>query len=149
MDIHKRKDEVIAKLQSVKQWEERFKLILLYGRNLLPFPENRKDQETLVPGCLSKVWLIAEFKEGKVFYFADAEAALVKGMMAILISIYSGSTPKEILALKPDFLREVGIAQHLSMNRRNGLANMAKLIHHYANNFVDKETISYQERGCP
>jgi cysteine desulfuration protein SufE len=78
------------------------------------------------------VWLYPEFKDGKVFFHGDSDAVLVKGIVALLVSVYSNATPDEILGTKPDFLKEVGITEHLSMNRSNGLASMMKQMQMYA-----------------
>src|SRR5438128_571344 len=82
-------------------------------------PEDKRDEKYKVKGCQSQVWLYPEFKDGKVFFHGDSDAVLVKGIVGLLVSVYSDATPDEILATKPDFLKEVGITEHLSMNRSN------------------------------
>lgn len=113
-------------------WEDRYKELIQLGRALPPFPEDKREEKYKVKGCQSQVWLYPEFKEGRVYFHADSDAVLVKGIVALLTSVYSDATPDEILSTKPEFLKEVGITEHLSMNRSNGLASMMKQIQMYA-----------------
>ena len=115
-----------------KDWEDRYKEIIQLGRSLAPYPEDKRDEKYKVKGCQSQVWLYPEFKEGRVFFHGDSDAMLVKGIVGILVSVYSDATPDEILSTRPEFLQEVGIQEHLSMNRSNGLASMMKQIQMYA-----------------
>ena len=84
---------------------------------------------------MSQAWLIPEFKDGRLYFYVDSDAAIVKGIMALLISVYSGNLPAENLALSPDFLKEGGVTEHLSMNRRNGLSSVVKQIMLYSTAF--------------
>ena len=102
------------------------------GRPLPAYPEDKREEKYKVKGCQSQVWLCPEFKDGRVYFHADSDALLVKGIVGILTSVYSDATPDEILSTKPEFLSEVGITEHLSMNRSNGLAAMMKQIQMYA-----------------
>lgn len=136
--IIQKRDDVIKRLSYFESWEDRFKQILSYGKKLDPMDEALKNNENQVKGCLSKVWLSYDFKDGKVYFKADSDAAITKGIIALLVNVYSGETPEQIIALKPDFLKDVGITEHLSMNRRNGLANMCQLIDRYAKNCQEK-----------
>jgi len=86
----------------------------------------------LIEGCLSQLWIFPEFKEGKCYFHTDSDAAITKGTAALLCELYSGETPEDVLSLEPDFLADVGITQHLSPNRRNGLTNVRKKIKAYA-----------------
>lgn len=113
-------------------WEDRYKELIQLGRALAPFPEDKREEKYKVKGCQSQVWLFPEFKEGRVYFHADSDALLVKGIVALLTSVYSDATPDEILSTKPEFLKEVGITEHLSMNRSSGLASMMKQIQMYA-----------------
>lgn len=113
-------------------WEDRYKELIQLGKELAPYPEDKRDEKYKVKGCQSQVWLYPEFKAGRVYFYADSDALLVRGIVAILVNVYTDSTPDEILSTKPDFLKEVGITEHLSMNRSNGLAAMAKQIQMYA-----------------
>jgi cysteine desulfuration protein SufE len=115
-----------------KDWEDRYKELIHLGRDLNAYPEEKREDKYKVKGCQSQVWLYPEFKEGRVYFYADSDALLVKGIVGLLVSVYSDATPDEILATKPDFLKEVGITEHLSMNRSNGLAAMMKQMQMYA-----------------
>lgn len=115
-----------------KDWEDRYKELINLGKQLPAYPEDKRDEKFKVKGCQSQVWLYPEFKEGRVYLHADSDALLVKGIVGLLVSVYSDATPEEILATPPEFLKEVGITEHLSMNRSNGLASMMKQIQMYA-----------------
>lgn len=115
-----------------KDWEDRYKELINLGKQLPAYPEDKRDEKFKVKGCQSQVWLYPEFKDGRVYLHADSDALLVKGIVGLLVSVYSDATPEEILATPPEFLKEVGITEHLSMNRSNGLAAMMKQIQMYA-----------------
>ncbi len=115
-----------------KDWEDRYKELIVLGRELKPYPEDKRDDKFKVKGCQSQVWLYPEFKDGRVYFHADSDALLVKGIVGLLTSVYSDATPEDILSTSPDFLKEVGITEHLSMNRSSGLASMMKQIQMYA-----------------
>jgi cysteine desulfuration protein SufE len=115
-----------------KDWEDRYKELIQLGKGLGDYPEDKRDEKYKVKGCQSQVWLYPEFKEGRVYFHGDSDAILVKGIVGLLVSVYSDATPDEILTTKPEFLQEVGITEHLSMNRSNGLAAMMKQIQMYA-----------------
>jgi cysteine desulfuration protein SufE len=127
-----RVSQVKARFLQFKDWEDRYKELINLGRQLPAYPEDKREEKFKVKGCQSQVWLCPEFKEGRVYFHADSDAVLVKGIVGVLVSVYSDSTPDEILSTSPDFLKEVGITEHLSMNRSNGLAAMMKQIQMYA-----------------
>jgi cysteine desulfuration protein SufE len=127
-----RTTQVKERFLQFKDWEDRYKELINLGKQLPAYPEDKRDEKFKVKGCQSQVWLCPEFKEGRVYFHADSDAVLVKGIVGILVSVYSDSTPDEILSTSPDFLKEVGITEHLSMNRSNGLAAMMKQIQMYA-----------------
>jgi cysteine desulfuration protein SufE len=130
--IADRIDQVKRRLGQYSDWEDRYKEIIQIGKSLNSFPEEKRDEKYKVKGCQSQVWLYPEFKDGKIYFYGDSDAVLVKGIVGLLINVYSESTPDEVLATKPEFLKEVGITEHLSMNRSNGLAAMMKQIQMYA-----------------
>ncbi len=132
MGIADRIDQVKRRLGQYSDWEDRYKEIIQIGKSLNSFPEEKRDEKYKVKGCQSQVWLYPEFKDGKIYFYGDSDAVLVKGIVGLLINVYSESTPDEVLATKPEFLKEVGITEHLSMNRSNGLAAMMKQIQMYA-----------------
>jgi cysteine desulfuration protein SufE len=127
-----RVSQVKARFLQFKDWEDRYKELINLGKQLPSYPEEKREEKFKVKGCQSQVWLCPEFKEGRVYFHADSDAVLVKGIVGVLVSVYSDSTPDEILSTSPDFLKEVGITEHLSMNRSNGLAAMMKQIQMYA-----------------
>jgi cysteine desulfuration protein SufE len=130
--IADRIDQVKNRLGQYSDWEDRYKEIIQIGKSLNNYPEEKRDEKYKVKGCQSQVWLYPEFKDGKIYFYGDSDAVLVKGIVGLLINVYSESTPDEVLATKPEFLKEVGITEHLSMNRSNGLAAMMKQIQMYA-----------------
>ena len=132
MSIDNRVKTLIDEFGKLTDWEDRYKHIIQKGKALSKMEEAHKVEKNLVKGCQSKVWFHAELNEGKVFLQGDSDAAIVKGIVALLLSVYSESTPDEILATKPDFLDDIGLREHLSMSRSNGLSQMLKQISLYA-----------------
>jgi cysteine desulfuration protein SufE len=130
--MQERINQVKERFLQYKDWEDRYKELIKIGRDLSLYPEDKRDEKYKVKGCQSQVWLCPEFKDGRVYFSADSDAVLVKGIVGLLVSVYSDATPEEILSTKPDFLKEVGITEHLSMNRSNGLAAMMKQMQMYA-----------------
>lgn len=113
-------------------WEDKYKLMISMGKDLPEMSDELKVEENKVRGCQSQVWLFAELKNGQVFFQGDSDASIVKGIVAILLKIYSGLKPQEILALEPQFIEDLGLKQHLSLSRANGLSAMLKQISLYA-----------------
>lgn len=141
MQISERINAIIKRFESFSQWEDRYRDIIKLGKSLDVLNESDKQEKYRIKGCQSQVWLKARLENGRVFFSADSDAVLVKGIVALLIEAYSDSTPDEILSHKADFLNEIGISEHLSMNRTNGLASMVKQIQMYAMAFkslIDK-----------
>lgn len=141
MHISERINSIVERFESFKQWEDRYRDIIKLGKGLEGLSEDDKQEKYRIKGCQSQVWLRAKLEGGKVYFSADSDAVLVKGIVALLIEAYSDSTPDEIMSNSPDFLNQIGITEHLSMNRTNGLASMVKQIQMYAMAFkalVDK-----------
>ncbi|MDH5581546.1 MAG: SufE family protein [Bdellovibrionales bacterium] len=139
-NIEIRVKELISEFNQFKDWEDRYKYLIQLGKNLSPLPEDYRIDKNLIKGCQSKAWLHAEFKDGIVNFHGDSEAAIVKGIMAIALKVYSGSSPDEILKTGPGFLEEIGLREHLSMSRSNGLSSLLKLISTYAIVFKNMES---------
>ncbi len=131
-DIAQRKDALLATLKGIKDKDERLRFIVGEGKALPELPASLKLEPFLVKGCISRAWLVPQFKDGRLSFFADSEAMIVKGIIALLLKVYNDSTPQEILAMPSDFLSEAGVSEHLSMNRRSGLSNILAMIQHYA-----------------
>ena len=130
--ISDRINQVVSRFKSCPDWEERYKELIKGGKEMPPYPEEQRLDKFKVKGCQSQVWLFPSFTDGQVHFFADSDALLVKGIVGLLVHVYSGATPAEILKDKGDFLKEIGITEHLSMNRSSGLASMLKQIQMYA-----------------
>jgi cysteine desulfuration protein SufE len=113
-------------------WMDRYQLIIDLGRKLPAFPANWMDDAHRVPGCQSKVWMQAEPRDGRLFLAGASDAAIVSGLVALLLRVYSGRTPGEILATDPVFLKDLGLLEALSTNRGNGIASMARAIRELA-----------------
>jgi len=109
-------------------WMDRYQFIIDLGRKLPPFPATWMDDQHRVPGCQSKVWMQAEPRDGKLYLAGASDAAIVCGLVALLLRVYSGRTPAEILATDPVFLKDLGLLEALSTNRGNGIASMARAI---------------------
>jgi cysteine desulfuration protein SufE len=109
-------------------WMDRYGYIIELGRKLPPFPEIWANDAHRVPGCQSRVWMEAERRDGALFFAGASDAAIVSGLVALLMRVYSGRTADEILATDPVFLKELGLIEALSTNRGNGIASMARAI---------------------
>ncbi|MCE3010380.1 MAG: SufE family protein [Proteobacteria bacterium] len=124
--------QVIKTLQGLETWEDRYRKIIEFGKGLAPLSESEKNEANKIKGCQSQVWLVPELKDGKVLLRGDSDAVLVKGLVALVIQIYSGGTPDEILSTPPQFLKEAGLESHLTPSRSNGLSSMLKQIQYFA-----------------
>ena len=132
MLINEIQDEIIEEFTSFDDWMARYSLLIDYGNGLEPFPEEDKNDENLIDGCQSKVWFTAQMEDGKVIYRGDSDAILVKGIVALLIRVLSGHTPKEIVNTQLYFIDEINLREHLSPTRSNGLNAMLKQMHLFA-----------------
>ena len=134
MSILSKQAAVVGEFEELPSWEDRYKKIIHLGRELNPLASEHQIDANKVRGCSSTVWLIATYDSDKnmVTYQADSDAILVKGLVALLVDVYSGHSPKEILDAPPEFIEELGLNQNLTANRANGLASMVKQIKTYA-----------------
>lgn len=132
MEIQERVKTLVEEFSGFNDWEDRYKHIIAIGKDLTPMDEQYRQDQFKVKGCQSQVWLYPELDGDKIKFHADSDAAIVKGIIALLMRVYSGATPAEILATKPDFLDAIGLREHLSMSRANGLSSMVKQISMYA-----------------
>lgn len=130
--IKETEEEIIEAFSWFENWEEKYEYIIELGKKLPELDERYKEEKNIIKGCQSTVWLVADFKEGKVFYQADSDAIIVKGLVSMLISVLSQHTPDEILEAKLDFIKEIGMMSHLAQTRSNGLVAMIKQIKNYA-----------------
>jgi cysteine desulfuration protein SufE len=130
--IKETEDEIIEAFSWFENWEEKYEYIIELGKKLPELDEKYKKEENIIKGCQSTVWLVADYHDGKIFYQADSDAIIVKGLVSMLISVLSEHTPDEILNSKLDFIREIGMMSHLAQTRSNGLVAMIKQIKNYA-----------------
>ena len=119
-------------LEVFDDWMDRYQFIIELGRKLPPFPEPWTDDAHRVPGCQSRVWMEGTLRDGKLFLAGISDAAIVSGLIALLLRVYSGRAPEEIVATDPVFLKELGLLEALSTNRGNGVAAMARKIRELA-----------------
>lgn len=132
MSIEEKRDALVEELAPFEDHFERFAYIVDRAKANPPLDEAYKIDAFLIEGCLSRLWVYPEFKEGKCYFHTDSDAAITKGTSTLLCGLYSGEEPAAVIGLEPDFLAEVGVTQHLSPNRRNGLTNVRKRIKAYA-----------------
>ncbi len=132
MDIQKKQDRIVREFKLLGDWQERYKYIIKLGDKLEPLTEDEKIDENLVRGCQSQVWLTSDLDDGKVKFRADSDAAITKGLVALMIRFYSGEEPDTILETEPEFLDRIGMKEHLSPTRSNGLVSMIKQMKIYA-----------------
>jgi len=137
-DIHEIQSRITREFQLLEDWAERYKYIIKLGMKLEPLEDEFKIEENLVRGCQSQVWLKTDLKDGHIFFKADSDAAITKGLVALMVRFYSGQTPDTILSVNPDFIQKIGMAQHLSPTRSNGLASMVKQMKIYAMAYKSK-----------
>ena len=132
MTIEQRQQEIIDEFSDIDDWMDRYSYIIDLGNSLPPIEERYKTPEHLIEGCQSRVWLNAECHDGKVHFTADSDAIIVKGIISLLISVLNGHTPQEILDADLHFIDDIGLSEHLSPTRSNGLTAMVKQMRMYA-----------------
>ena len=138
MTIQEIQEEIVDEFSMFDDWMQRYEYIIELGKSLPLIDEQYKTEENIIKGCQSKVWVHAEQQEGKVVFTADSDAILTKGIIAILIRTFSNQTPKQILDADTNFIDEIGLKEHLSPTRANGLVSMIKQIKMYALAFQAK-----------
>ena len=131
-------EEIITEFNDFDDWLDRYQLLIDLGSEQEPLPAEYKTDNNLIEGCQSRVWLQADFENGRVLFRAESDALIVKGIVALLIKVYSGHTPDEILASEPYFVEAIGLKEHLSPTRSNGLLSMIKQMRLYALAFKAK-----------
>jgi len=138
MRIEEIQEEIVDEFSMFDDWMQRYEYIIELGKSLPLIDEQYKTEENIIKGCQSKVWVHADEKDGNVVFTADSDAILTKGIIAILIRTFSNHSPKEILEANTDFIDEIGLKEHLSPTRANGLVSMIKQIKMYALAFQAK-----------
>ena len=132
MTINERQDEVIEEFQGFDDWMDKYQLLIDLGNEQTPLDEKYKVESNLIDGCQSRVWLQADYEDGKIHFQAESDALIVKGIVALLIRVLNDSTPQEILDADLYFIEQIGLKEHLSPTRSNGLLAMVKQIRMYA-----------------
>ena len=130
--IEQTEEEIIESFSLFDTWEEKYEYIIDLGKKIPALDDKYKLPENIIKGCQSTVWLVADYYEGKIFFKADSDAVIVKGLVSMLIEVLSGHSPDEILNAKLDFIREIGMMNHLAQTRSNGLLSMVKQMKNYA-----------------
>ncbi|MDE5821073.1 MAG: SufE family protein [Paramuribaculum sp.] len=139
MTINQQQDRIIEDFEGVDDWMDRYSMIIDLGNTLPPIEDKYKTPNHLIEGCQSRVWLNAELRDGKVYYTADSDAIIVKGIIALLIDVLNGHTPTEIVESDLYFIDKIGLAENLSPTRSNGLLAMVKQMKMYAVAYKAKE----------
>jgi cysteine desulfuration protein SufE len=132
--------EIIEAFAFFDDWEEKYEYIIDLGKNLPELEEKHKIEDNRIKGCQSTVWLVADFIDGKVYYKADSDAIIVKGLVSMLIAVLSGRTTDEIINARLDFIKEIGMMSHLAQTRSNGLLAMVKQMKNYALAYKSTQT---------
>jgi cysteine desulfuration protein SufE len=131
-NIEEVESEIVEEFSLFDSWDEKYEYIIDLGKKLEPLEAEYKVDENRVRGCQSTVYLIADYKDGKILFRADSDAVIVKGLISMLIRVLSGHTPDEIVEAKLDFIKEIGMMSHLAQTRSNGLLSMVKQMKNYA-----------------
>lgn len=121
-------DEVVDSFSMYDEWLDKYEYLIDLGKNLAPYPDSSKTDDRLIKGCQSRVWLDYQMKDGKLWFTADSDAIITKGIISLLVSIYSGRTPEEIASSDFSFIEKIGLKENLSPTRANGLASMIATI---------------------
>ena len=132
MTINEIQDEIIEEFAEFTEWMDKYQMLIDLGNELDGLDAEYKNEQNLIDGCQSRVWLQCDIKDGKLMFTADSDALITKGIIALLIRVVSGHTPKEILDTDLYFIERIGLHQHLSPTRSNGLLSMVKKIKAYA-----------------
>ncbi|HIX86010.1 MAG TPA: SufE family protein [Candidatus Parabacteroides intestinigallinarum] len=139
MTINGLQDNIIEEFSVFDDWMDKYALLIDLGNSLPPLDEKYKTESNLIEGCQSRVWLQADYADGKIIFQGESDAVIVKGIVSLLIQILSGHTPQEILDADLYFIEKVGLKEHLSPTRSNGLVAMVKQMRLYAMAFRAKE----------
>lgn len=139
MTIKEQQDTIIEEFSFFNDWTEKYEYIIQLGKDLPLIDEQYKREENLIKGCQSKVWLHAEYKDGKVYFTADSDALITKGLVSMVVRVLSGQSPKDIAEADIYFVDAIGLKSHLSLTRSNGLLSMLKQMKMYGMALKTKE----------
>ena len=132
MNIQEAEEKIISEFDLFEDWMDRYNYIIELGKELPLISDEYKTEKYLISGCQSQVWLHADYQDGKIFFTADSDAIITKGIVNLLIRVFSGQTPQDILNAPLDYINRIGLREHLSPTRSNGLASMIKQMKMYA-----------------
>lgn len=132
MSMEKIQQEIIEEFSMYEDWMDKYAYLIELGNDLEALDTKDKNDQNIIKGCQSRVWLVAELKDGKIYFRGESDAVIVKGLVALLLRVVSGRTPQELLQTELHFIDDLGLKQHLSPTRSNGLLSMVKQIRLYA-----------------
>ena len=132
MSIRQKQDEIVSEFALFDDWLQKYEYMIVLGKSLPLISENNKTDDNIIKGCQSKVWLHAELIKEKINFTADSDAIITKGIIAILLRVFSGHHPTEIIESDTEFIDKIGLKEHLSPTRANGLVSMIKQLKMYA-----------------
>lgn len=141
MTIEELQQDVIDEFSGLDDWMDRYQLLIDLGSEQEPLPEEYKTENNLIDGCQSRVWLVADYRDGRLHFRAESDALIVKGIVTLLIRVLSDHTPDEILGADLHFISDIGLTEHLSPTRSNGLLAMLKQMKLYAMAYKAKEEV--------
>lgn len=128
MTLREKQEEIVEEFSMFEEWLDKYEYLIELGKSLKEFPPEKKTEEKLIKGCQSRVWLDFELKEGVLVFSADSDAIITKGIISLLLNVYSGRTPREIAEDDFSFLERIGLKENLSPTRANGLVSMIQTI---------------------
>ena len=140
--IQDTEDEIVEEFSLFDNWEDKYEYIIDLGKKLEPLDPQFKIDENKIKGCQSQVWLVADERDGRIYFKADSDAVIVRGLVSMLIRVLSGHTPQEIIDAKLDFINKIGMTTHLAQTRSNGLLSMVKQMKNYALAYKMKEQLN-------
>ena len=146
--IQEIENEIVEECSLFDSWDDKYEYIIDLGKKLPILEEKHKLDENKVRGCQSTVWLVADHVDGKVYFKADSDAIIVKGLISMLIRVLTGHTPDEIISANLEFIQKIGMTTHLAQTRSNGLLAMVKQMKNYALAFKIKNSMQHGERSA-
>lgn len=138
MTIAEIENQIVEEFSMYDDWMDKYAYLIEIGNGLEPMDEAHKTEDNLIKGCQSRVWFHAEMRDGKLYFTADSDAIITKGIAGLLIRVFSGQAPEDIVDANLDFIDKIGLTQHLSPTRSNGLLSMVKQIKYYALAYAGK-----------
>jgi cysteine desulfuration protein SufE len=138
MNIKEREEEIVNEFALFEEWMDKYSYLIEMGEEVEPLTEEQKSKQNLISGCQSQLWLVSEYEDGKVFFKTDSDAIITKGIARVMTRVFNGATPSEIIDNDLAFLDRIGLKEHLSPTRANGLNSMIKQMKLYAVVFKTK-----------